>query len=148
MSEHRAKIRWTKQSDPFTYESYTRDHDMAFGTGQSLGVSAAEQFRGNPALPNPEELLVGAASSCHMLTFLAICAKRRIVVASYEDDAVGKLAKDAEGKLAITEIVLHPKIRFEDPQPEAETIARIHEASHRECFIARSLKTDVRVAAD
>jgi organic hydroperoxide reductase OsmC/OhrA len=84
-----------------------------------------------------------------MLTFLAIASKRRLVVASYEDAAVGHLEKDAEGRLAVTRIELRPRIRFAPGTtvPAATELARMHEAAHRECFIASSLRTEVTVVA-
>ncbi|MGH7291322.1 MAG: OsmC family protein, partial [Myxococcota bacterium] len=111
-----------------------------------LDASAAPEYRGRADLPNPEEALVAALSSCHMLTFLAIAARRRFVVDSYTDDAVGHMEKNADGKLAITRVELHPRIVFSgEKQPNAEELARLHEVSHRECFVANSVKTEVSV---
>lgn len=81
-----------------------------------------------------------------MLTFLAIAARKRFTLESYEDDAVGHMEKNAEGKLAITRVELRPRVRFSgEKQPDAGEIARMHEVSHRECFIASSVKTEVSV---
>ena len=109
-------------------------------------ASAAPEFLGRAELPNPEEALVAALSSCHMLTFLAVAARKRLVVNSYEDEAVGVMAKNEDGRLAVTRVVLRPRIVWGGERtPTAEEIARMHEISHRECFIANSVRTEVVV---
>jgi organic hydroperoxide reductase OsmC/OhrA len=94
---------------------------------------------------NPEEAFVTSVSSCHMLTFLAICAKKKLVVDRYEDAATGILEKNGEGRLAMTRIVLRPRITFAGEDPSSEVIERLHESSHRNCFIANSVRTEVTV---
>jgi organic hydroperoxide reductase OsmC/OhrA len=149
MSEHRARIDWQRGDAPFTYEGYDRTHRWRFGGGAELDASSAPEYRGRAELPNPEEALVAALSSCHMLTFLAIAARRRFVVESYQDDAVGHMEKNAAGRLAVTRVELRPRIRFSgDKQPDAAELARLHELSHRECFIANSVTTEVSVVAE
>ena len=146
MSEHRTQIRWAREQAPFTYETYDRTHRWRFGGGAELDASAAPEYRGRAELPNPEEALVAALSSCHMLTFLAIAARKRLTVDSYEDDAVGHMEKNAEGKLAITRVELRPRVRFSgEKKPSAADVAHMHEVSHRECFIANSVRTEVSV---
>jgi organic hydroperoxide reductase OsmC/OhrA len=145
MSQHEVKVSWQRASADFKYESYHREHDVRFGGGFAMVGSAAEEYRGKPEHPNPEEALVYALSSCHMLTFLAIAAKRGLIVDRYEDDAVGVLAKNAAGRLAVTKVTLRPRITWGGESPSAETLARIHESSHRECFIANSVTTEVVV---
>jgi organic hydroperoxide reductase OsmC/OhrA len=145
MSEHRAQISWQRGGVDFGYETYSRDHDWRFGAGPSLRASAAPEYRGSAALPNPEEALVAALSSCHMLTFLAIAARKGLTVDAYDDEAVGHLEKNAEGRLAVTRVVLRPRVRFAGAAPDAATLAALHESAHRGCFIANSVKTDVRV---
>ena len=95
-------------------------------------------------MPNPEELLVAALSSCHMLTFLAIAARKRLVVNNYEDDAVGVMTKNEQGKLWVSSVVLHPRVAFAEPVNPSQ-LAGIHEQAHHECFIANSVRTEVRV---
>jgi organic hydroperoxide reductase OsmC/OhrA len=146
MSEHRTLIRWKRGDAPFSYETYDRTHRWVFAGGTELDASAAPEYRGRAELPNPEEALVAAISSCHMLTFLALAARRRFVVDAYQDDAVGHMEKNADGKLAITRVELHPRVSFSgEKQPTPEELARLHEAAHRECFIANSVKTEVSV---
>ena len=148
MSAHRTRIHWARGDVPFTYESYDRTHRWRFEGGTEFDASSAPEFRGRAELPNPEEALVAALSSCHMLTFLAIAARRRLVVESYDDDAVGHMEKNADGKLAVTRVELHPRIRFSgEKQPTVEELARLHELSHKECFIANSVKTEVSVVS-
>lgn len=147
MSEHHASIAWARGERPFTYEEYGRDHTVAFGTGSSMTASAATEYRGNPVLPNPEELLVAALSSCHMLTFLAVCAKKKIVVERYQDAAVGWLERPAGQPMHVTRVVLRPKITFGGTPPDAAALASLHEQAHRGCFIAQSVKTEVTVEA-
>ncbi|MCC6640203.1 MAG: OsmC family protein [Deltaproteobacteria bacterium] len=146
MSEHRANLHWERGSQAFTYESYGRDHVWRFPGGVEVPASSAPEFRGNPACVDPEAALVAALSSCHMLTFLAIAARKRLVVDSYGDDAVGYLEKNADGKLAVTRVVLRPKVVFgEGTSVSKQDLDRLHHRSHEECFIANSVKTEVTV---
>ncbi|HKC51860.1 MAG TPA: OsmC family protein [Myxococcota bacterium] len=146
MSEHRARIHWARKGEAFTYESYARAHRWRFHGGAEVEASAAPEYRGDAALPNPEEALVAALSSCHMLTFLAIAARKRLTVESYEDDAVGHMEKNAEGKLAVTRVELRPRIVFSgERQPTPDEIAKLHESAHHGCFIANSVRTEVTV---
>ena len=90
--------------------------------------------------------LVAALSSCHMLTFLALAARRRLVVERYEDEAVGQLEKNAQGRLAITRATLRPRVAFGgEKTPTADEISRLHHLAHEQCFIANSVTTLVTV---
>jgi organic hydroperoxide reductase OsmC/OhrA len=146
MSLHRAAVVWERGEAPFTYDAYSRNHRIRFGTGEELAASAAAEYKGDARLPNPEEELVAALSTCHMLTFLALCARKGLTVERYEDAAEGTLAKNAEGRLAVTTCVLRPLVRFAAPVDEA-TLAELHAQAHRGCFIAASVKTAVTVEA-
>lgn len=148
MSEHRAGLRWKRTSPDFTYESYNRDHELLFKNGDVVvPASSAPEFRGSSHRVDPEEAFVASLSACHMLTFLAICARKRIVVESYEDKAVGHLEKARDGTLWISRVVLHPRIRFAPgATPDKATLYHLHHDSHENCFIASSVKTDVTVA--
>ena len=148
MSEHKVTLEWKRDTEGFSYESYTRDHALVFEGGVRVPASAAPAYRGNPAHVNPEETLVAALSSCHMLTFLAGAAKKQFVVDRYSDHAVGFLEKNQKGKLAITRVILRPRIVFGGPTaPTPEQITALHERAHSECFIANSVTTDVTVEA-
>lgn len=146
MSEHTAALRWSRHGRDFTYETYSRDHVLTFENGQTSLASSAPGFVGNPEALNPETLLVGSLSSCHMLTFLAVCAKRGHVVEQYDDEASGLLEKNAEGKMAITRITLRPKAVFSgEKTPNAEELAKLHERAHANCFIGTSIRAEVVV---
>mgnify|MGYP001148350383 CR=1 FL=1 len=96
MSEHKARIEWRNDSDTLAYKTYTRDHVLSFHSHQ-VPASAAPEYLGSEARVDPEELYVASLSSCHMLTFLAIAAKRRLVVDRYVDNAVGYMQKNENG---------------------------------------------------
>ena len=146
MSEHKATISWTRGGKDFAYESYSRDHTWRFDGGVEVAGSAAPAYLGNPANVDPEEAFVASVASCHMLTFLAIAARRRFVVDGYEDAAVGHMEKNAEGKLAVTRVDLHPKITFAgEKRPSPDEIAHLHELAHENCFIANSVRTEITV---
>jgi organic hydroperoxide reductase OsmC/OhrA len=97
------------------------------------------------AAVDPEEALVAAASSCHMLFFLALCAARGYVVDRYEDAAIGTLSAGEDGKLAMTSIVLRPRIAFAGLAPAQADLDHLHHQSHERCYIANSLKTTITV---
>jgi organic hydroperoxide reductase OsmC/OhrA len=146
MSEHQATIVWNREGKDFGYKTYSRDHVWRFENGIEVPASAAPAYFGNPQRVDPEGALVAALSSCHMLTFLAVCARKRLVVDSYDDEAVGYLEKNAEGKLAMTRVVLRPRVRFGgDGPPSDEEFAKLHDKAHHACFIANSVRTEVTV---
>jgi organic hydroperoxide reductase OsmC/OhrA len=147
MSEYKAKIIWETNGESFTYDTYNRTHAITFGSGTEITASSAPDYKGHTDRVNPEEQLLGAISSCHMLTFLAIAAKRSFEVTRYKDEASCWLEKDETGGLSVTRAVLRPQITFADKTPDAETITKMHESAHRNCFIARSLKTKVTIEA-
>jgi len=145
MSEHKATVRWTRGGKDFTYKTYSRDHVWSVN-GNDVPASATTAYFGNPSRVDPEAALVAALSSCHMLTFLALAANKGFVIESYEDAAVGHLEKNAQGKLAMTHVELHPKIAYGgSKQPTAEDLDWLHDKAHRECFIANSVTTEVKV---
>ena len=147
MSVHRAAVRWRRTSADFIYDTYNRAHDVLFKDGAIvLAGSAAPAFKGDADRVDPEEAFVASLSSCHMLTFLAICARKRLVVDSYEDDADGHLEKGSNGRLWVARVTLWPRVRFaKGTSVDAATLADIHHKSHEECFIANSVKTEVAV---
>lgn len=149
MSEHKVTLEWKRESGSFSYESYNRDHVLVFEGGVRVPASAAPAYRGNPAHVNPEEALVGALSSCHMLTFLALASKKQFIVDAYRDQAVGFLEKNVKGKLAVTRVILRPQVVFGGTNPPtAEQVVSLHERAHAECFIANSVLTEVTVLAE
>jgi len=147
VSEHRVAIAWRRTSGDFEYETYSRDHTWTFENGVEVEASAAPLFRGDAARIDPEEAFVASLSSCHMLTLLAIAARKGWTVDEYRDAAIGKLEKNEEGRLAMTHVTLRPHIEFSgDSIPSEEEIDRLHESAHRGCFIANSVRTHVEVA--
>jgi len=147
MSEHHANIVWRRTSADFAYDTYNRAHEARFKGGAIvLPSSAAPAFKGDADRVDPEEAFVASLSSCHMLTFLAICARKRLTVDSYEDDAAGVLEKGEGGKLWMTRVALKPRVRFAPgTNVDDKTLSEIHHRAHEECFIANSVKTDVAV---
>ncbi len=147
MSEHKVNLRWERGNAEFSYQKYPRDHTWNFDGGHSMTASAAPAYLGNPAHVDPEEAFVASLSSCHMLTFLAIACKQKFVLDSYEDQAIGHLEKNAQGKLAITRVELRPKVSWAgESTPSPEQLERMHHAAHENCFIANSVITEVTVA--
>jgi len=147
MAEHHIQLSWYKGDAAFTYNDYPRNHAIAFKNGQErLTASAAPAYKGDATKADPEDLLVASLSSCHMLSFLAIASKKKVTVTSYEDDAVGFLENDSSngkgGTLWITRVILRPRVVCD---ADAATLAEIHHLAHQACFIANSVKTDVRV---
>jgi organic hydroperoxide reductase OsmC/OhrA len=142
MAEHKIRLTWNDGGKPFTYEAYPREHQIAFKDGQdTLTASASPAYKGDGRHGDPEDMLVAALSSCHMLSLLAICTKKKITVQSYEDDAVGYLENDG-GKLWITRVILRPKVVS---SADAATLEQVHHLAHEACFIANSVKTQVIV---
>lgn len=145
MSEHRALVAWRRATPDFAFETYDRAHEVRLAGGQTLRGSAAPDYKGDPAHANPEELLAAALASCHLLTFLAIAARSRLVVDGYEDEAVATLEKGGDGKIAVTRVVLRPKVTFGAAPPDAARLRDLHEKAHRSCFIAASVRCEVVV---
>ena len=147
MPEHRAAVHWARTSRDFTYDSYNRSHVVRFKHGAvALPGSAAPEFKGDADRVDPEEAFVASLSSCHMLSFLAVCARKRLVVDSYEDDASGTLEKGPGGKLWMSQVVLRPLVRFApETTVDSALLTEIHHLAHDVCFIANSVKTNVTV---
>ncbi|MDH4392812.1 MAG: OsmC family protein [Aquabacterium sp.] len=149
MSTHTATIAWQRDGQPFTDRRYRRHHQWRFDGGAVVAGSSSPQVVPLPmsdaAAVDPEEAFVASLSSCHLLWFLDIACRAGWVVDSYQDDATGLLAPDANGQLAMTVVTLRPQVGFAGAyQPDAAEIARLHHAAHAACFIANSVRTDVR----
>lgn len=146
MHEYRATTVWKRTSSDFTYETYNRAHDVTFGGGEVVPWSAAPEFKGEANRVNPEEAFVASLSTCHMLTFLAVAARRRFTIDSYVDEAVGVMEKNAQGKYWVSRVTLRPKVTFSgDRQPSTQEISELHHAAHDNCFVANSVKSEVTV---
>ncbi|MET3133457.1 organic hydroperoxide reductase OsmC/OhrA [Oxalobacteraceae bacterium GrIS 1.11] len=152
MQQFEAKLVWQRDGQDFAGQRYSRAHEWIFDGGLRVPASSSPLSvpvpMSEPANLDPEEALVAATSSCHMLFFLSIAAQRGFVVDHYSDHALGDLGPNDEGKMAMTRITLRPSIVFSGaPQPDAQALAALHHAAHERCYIANSLKADVVVAA-
>lgn len=151
MATYYATVQWSRDAADFLSNKYSREHQWIFDGGVVLKGSSSPHVvpepYSNPAAVDPEEAFVMALASCHMLSFLYIAGKRGFIVDDYRDEATGKMTKNAAGKYWMSEVTLHPKILFSGQKtPDQPEIAAMHHAAHEECFIANSVKTDVRVA--
>ncbi|TGP18187.1 MULTISPECIES: OsmC family protein [unclassified Mesorhizobium] len=145
MSKHKVRLEWTATPHP-QQPTYDRDHKAIISPQVTIPVSAAAEFLGNAALADPEQLLVNALASCHMLYFLAICEGSGYKVTSYVDEAVGEVSKNPEGAQAVTSITLHPVVTFgSDKRPDRQALERLHHRAHKGCFIANSIKSNVTI---
>jgi len=148
MSEYVATIRWQRGDQSFTDSKYSRGHEWAFDGGMTVAASASPDIVPLPMSVaenvDPEEAFVASLSSCHMLFFLDIAAKSGFVVDEYTDAATGRLGKNAEGKTAITKVVLRPNAIYSgECIPDQSKIEKMHHRAHELCFIANSIKTEV-----
>lgn len=148
MHRYTATTTWSRDDAPFTDLRYSRAHRWKFDGGVDLlGSSSPQHVRvplSDPAGVDPEEAFVAALSSCHLLTFLYIAAKRGFVVDSYEDEAEGFMGDIGDGRLAVTRVVLRPRVRYVTP-PDAATDAAMHHQAHEDCYISNSVRTEVVV---
>lgn len=152
MHIYQATISWSRQGQEFVDNRYSRGHLWSFDGGAQVPASSSPLSVPLPMSVaenvDPEEALVAATSSCHMLFFLSFAARGGFVVDSYVDRAEGIMEKNAEGKVAITRVTLRPRITFAGArQPTAEELAHMHHESHERCYIANSLKAEIVVEA-
>ena len=148
MSEYTAKIEWQRGEQDFLSNRYSRKHTLRFDGGAELPGSSSPSVVPLPMSDanavDPEEMFVASLSSCHMLWFLSIAVARKFCVDSYIDNASGIMARNADGKMAMTVVTLKPHVVFSgDLIPTAEQIHALHHKAHAECFIANSVKTEV-----
>jgi organic hydroperoxide reductase OsmC/OhrA len=148
--QYRILNRWTGNlgSGTSAYGAYSRDHEFSGAAkAASIAGSSDPAFRGDAARYNPEELLVGALSACHMLWVLHLCADSGIVVTDYEDEAWGEMVEHADGSGEFTRVVLRPRMRIADGARVEEAIA-IHDQAHAVCALARSVRFPVHHEAE
>lgn len=148
MSRHTASIAW-RSDGGFADNSYSRRHDWRFDGGAEVVASSSPDVvpvpRSDPFGVDPEEALIASAASCHMLWFLNLAQEARLTVESYEDEAAGTMGRVGPGKIAITKIVLRPRIAFSGRTPDAAELERLHHAAHERCFIANTLNCEIVV---
>ncbi len=149
MSEYYAKVAWARGSDEhYVDNKYSRGHEWSFDGGVTVPASSSPHVVPLPysveANVDPEEAFIASLSSCHMLFFLSIAAKRKFVVDGYTDNPIGLMEKDSSGKISMTKITLRPEVKFSgDRQPSIEQLEKMHDQSHEQCFIANSIKSEV-----
>lgn len=160
MSEHRALIEWSFPAAPaggagitgidFLKGRYSREHTWTFDGGVKVPASPSPLVVptpwSNPANVDPEEAFVASVASCHMLTFLFLAAKQGVQVTHYRDNAVGHMTRNERGVPWVSRVDLAPEITYAGTTPSAETLKHLHHEAHEQCFIANSIKTEVRVA--
>src|SRR5215468_478166 len=150
MAEHKATITWRRTGPDFLRGKYSREHTWTFDGGISVAASSSPsvvpQPYSNPAAVDPEEAFVASIASCHMLTFLYLASKQGFQIDSYSDEAVGVMSKNDQGVPWVSSVTLKPKIAFSgDKVPSAAELDHLHHLSHEQCFIANSIKTEVKV---
>ena len=143
-----AQLAWSG-STAEGYDHYSRAHEATCAPGDddqppALPLSSDPAFHGDPVKLNPEQLLVLAASSCQLLSFLAVAARARIDVVAYEDDAAGEMPED-DRPMRITRIFLRPRITLRGEAPDDARLAQLVDTAHRHCFIANSLTTEIAI---
>ncbi len=148
---YNVKITWTKKSgESFVDNKYNRSHIWSLDGGLHIDASSSPQVVPLPmskeSAIDPEEAFVASLSSCHMLWFLSNAAGKKFVVESYEDAAKGTLGKNEDGKMAMMEVVLKPKIDFSvDNIPSDAQVDEMHSLAHHKCYIANSVKTIIKI---
>lgn len=149
MSQHRARVTWEQPTTEFLKGRYSRRHWWSFDSGTVMEASAAE---GNvppgfadPDCVDPEEAYVAAIASCHLLTFLWVAYRHGHVVSRYDDQATGFITANAQGKRWVSDVVLAPRITWEGTPPGTTELEALHDEAHRECFIANSVRTAIRI---
>jgi organic hydroperoxide reductase OsmC/OhrA len=151
MATHTATITWKRTSPDFLKGKYSREHTWAFDGGLTVPASPSPSVVpapfSNPAHVDPEEAFVAAIASCHMLTFLYLASRQGFQVDSYRDVAVGEMSKNDQGIPWVSAVTLNPQIVYSgDRLPTPADEAHLHDLAHEQCFIANSVKTQIRVA--
>jgi organic hydroperoxide reductase OsmC/OhrA len=151
MTTYTAALTWTRGDQPFSDGKYSRAHEIEFDGGVTIPASSSPHVVKLPLSRedaiDPEEMLVAALSSCHMLFFLDFSRRAGFVIDSYIDQAVGVMGKDENGRVMMTQVRLHPVIEWAgDKRPAPEEIRELHHKSHEACFIANSFRGDIAIA--
>ncbi len=149
MAQYTAETIWLRGDQDFLGNRYSRRHTLRFDAGVDIAGSSSPHVVPVPysdaTAVDPEEMFVSSLSSCHMLWFLAIAAKRRFTVDSYKDVAVGVMDQNAQGRQVMSVVTLHPEVQFSGSRlPTREELDQMHHEAHEECFIANSVRSEVR----
>ena len=146
MSDLAIELHWQRAEPALETGKFSNAHTVQYNSAHEVQVDAAPDWGGDPNHTNPEQALAAALSSCHMMTFLALCAKVGWPVASYHDYAEAHLGKNAKGQMSVTRIDLKPVVRFDTGfAVGAEELAEMHHRAHRYCFIANTLADSVDI---
>jgi len=151
MSTYTAKIAWKNDApESFARNQYTRGHVWSFDGGISVPASSSPHAVRLPwsveAAVDPEEALVASAASCHMLTFLWVAAKAGFNIVAYEDNAVGEMTTGDDGKQWVSTITLDPLIEWIGAPPTSDQLADLHHNAHAGCYIANSIKSEIKIS--
>ena len=148
---YHATVLWKREGIAFTDQRYSRGHTWRFDEGVEVPASSSPlhvPIGSVAAAVDPEEAFVAALSSCHMLFFLHLAARRKFVVQRYEDHPVGDMAQNAAGKNFIAKVTLNPRVTFQgDERPSEDDVAALHHRAHEECYLANSVKSEVVVGS-
>ncbi len=148
MAVYTASVIWDRAGAVFTDNRYSRGHRWVFDGGTEVPASSSPHVVPLPMsvaeAVDPEEAFIASLSSCHLLWFLDLARQRGFVVETYWDEATGVLARDADRKLAMTRVTLRPAVVFDGRQPSSAELTELHHQAHEQCFIANSVKTEVR----
>ncbi len=144
MSELSIQLKWQLGEGELVQGKYSNSHEITYNDQFTLTADAAPDWGGDVANTNPEQALAASISSCHMMTFLALAAKVKWPVSSYEDKAEAFLGKNAKGQMAVVKIRLNPVVQFSEGfSVKDQEMKEMHDRSHRYCFIANSLSDEV-----
>ncbi len=145
MSSYSIKLNWRRTTPDFDYKTFNRSHVWHLAGGQAVQGSSAPEYSGDPEMSNPEEALLTSLSSCHMLTFLAIAALKKLVVDSYEDEPWAELGKNEKGRTMVSRLTLRPKVTFGSAAPTPDVVLELHRKAKENCFIGNSLLTPIEL---
>ena len=144
--EYRATILWTASGDVLKGQ-YSRAHEWAFDGGNVVAASASHSIVPLPwsdeTAVDPEEAFVASLSSCHMLFFVDFARRAGFAVATYTDEAIGRMTKDERGRMWVSRVELNPKVTWSTHPPSSDELETLHHKAHDACFIANSVKTEV-----
>jgi organic hydroperoxide reductase OsmC/OhrA len=151
MSRHGARIVWQRGDQGFTDLRYRRNHLWQFDGGAEVPASSSPAVvplpYSDPAAVDPEEAFVASLASCHMLWFLSLAAEHGLRVDAYLDEPMGVMGRDEHGQVAMLEVTLRPQVDWGSvPPPDAAAVKSLHDAAHERCFLARSVRTRIRIA--
>ncbi len=149
MGTYHARVEWARGADTFAGQQYSRGHRWHFDDGVSVPASAPPSVVRAPwhvtAAVDPEEAVVAALSSCHMLFFLSFCSAAGYIVESYQDAPEGIMTRNDAGKEYLSRFTLRPHVVYRDRAPSAEEFAALHHRAHEECYIANSVRGAIDV---